>query len=160
MQRDDEEPPIGEQDGRHDHGAQGRDQPDIGGADGEDAAEEDGEEIGVEASGEADQHHGQGEASREKDGERGVALERPVRAEPLHAERADHRDDERAHDGRGAHEEPDGHSGEGDVGQRVGDEGEPAGHEEDPDEGTHDGHDRPGGERALHKAKLQELRHN
>jgi hypothetical protein len=65
-----------------------------------------------------------------------------------------------APDGGGAHEEPDGHAGEGDVGQRIGDEGEAAGHEKDPDERAHDGHHRPGGERALHKAKLHELRHN
>jgi hypothetical protein len=129
-------------------------QPDIGGTDGEDAAEEDSEEIGIEASGEADQHHGQGEAAGEKDGERGVALECPVRAEPLHAQRAYHRDDERAHDRGGAHEEPDGHSGEGHVGQRIGDERETARYEKDPDERADDGHHRSGGECSLHKAKL------
>src|SRR5262249_23001647 len=72
VERDDEEAAIGEEDGPHHHGAQPGDEPDVRRTDGEDAAEEDGEKISVEAAGEADEHYGEGEAPREKNGQRRV----------------------------------------------------------------------------------------
>jgi len=46
------------------------------------------------------------------------------------------------------------------VGEGIGDEGKPAGHEEDADERADHRHHRPGREGPLHKAELQEVRHN
>ena len=142
------------------HGAEGHDEPDVGGADGEDAAEEDGEEIGVEAAREADQHHGEGEAAGEEDRQGGVALERPAGAEALHAERARHGHHEGAKDRRDARRRgPSATPASATWARRVGDEREPPRHQEHADGRADDGGHGARHEGALHEAEVEELGH-
>ena len=136
---------------------EGDDEPEVRGAHGEDAAEEDREEVGVEAAGEADQHHREREAAGQEHRERGVAAERAARPEALHAHRAEHGHHQRADHRRQAEEEPERHAGEGHVGQGVGDEREPARDQEDADGRADDRGHGAGHEGAMHEAVLEEL---
>ena len=123
--------------------------------DGEDAAEQVGEQAGVEGVGQPDEHHAGGDARVEEQGQGQVARRLAPRPQPLEAQGPGHGH----HQGRphrpDAEEEPGGHPGEGQVADAVAQQRQPPLDEERADQGGAGAHHhaRPAGPAACSRGR-------